>query len=129
MSEPVHCEKCGMLKENLCACSNPDCEDFNEGGHIIEGPRYEYLDAVLHELDRAQAKFPTWPTDPLHAFGVVAEEFGEVAKEVVQLTYEPHKSSPEALRKEAIQLAAMALRFCMSLDRYQHKPGEQHSQR
>lgn len=31
-------------------------------------------------------------------------------------------------RKEAIQTAAMALRFVRSLDRYQFKPGEQHKQ-
>src|SRR5690606_13287019 len=69
---------------------------------------------ILTEVERATAKFPTWPTDPLHAFAVVGEEFGEAQKEVLQLTYEPHKSSREELRKEAVQLAAMSLRFLLS---------------
>lgn len=84
--------------------------------------------AVLAEVERATSKFPIWPTDPIHAFAVVAEEFGEAQKEVLQLTYEPHKSSRESVRKEAVQLAAMAIRFLMSLDRYEYTPREQHSQ-
>ena len=83
---------------------------------------------VLDELSRALQKFPTWPTDPLHAMGVVAEEVGELAKEVLQLVYEPHKSSQEAVRAEAIQAAAMLLRFIASLDVYEYRQGEQHQQ-
>lgn len=83
---------------------------------------------ICTEVDRANAKFPTWPTDALHAVGVVAEEMGELQKEVMQLTYEPHKSTPETVRKEAVQLAAMSLRFLMSLDRYEYVPSPQHSQ-
>jgi len=83
---------------------------------------------IVAEVERATAKFPTWPTDPLHAFAVVGEEFGEAQKEVLQLTYEPHKSSREKLRKEAVQLAAMSLRFLMSFDRYEFTPGIQHLQ-
>ena len=83
---------------------------------------------ILNEVERATRKFPTWPTDPLHALAVLGEEFGELGKEVLQSTYEPHKSSPEAIRKEAMQTAAMALRFCMSLDQYQYDPGHQHAQ-
>lgn len=83
---------------------------------------------IVAEVERATRKFPTWPTDPLHAFAVVGEEFGETQKEVLQLTYEPHKSSKEAVRKEAVQLAAMSIRFLMSLDRYEYAPLAQHSQ-
>jgi len=67
-------------------------------------------------------------TDALHAVGIVAEEMGELQKEVMQLTYEPHKSTPETVRKEAVQLAAMSLRFLLSLDRYAYKARPQHSQ-
>lgn len=77
---------------------------------------------------RATNKFRTWPTDPLHALAVLQEEVGELTKEVVQLTYEPHKSTLEAVRREAVQTAAMALRFLMSLDRYTFLAGQQHSQ-
>ena len=86
------------------------------------------IDYILNEVSRATKKFPTWPTDPIHAAGVVAEEAGELHKEVMQLTYEPHKSSKESVRQEAIQLAAMSIRFLMSLDKYEYTPGKQHSQ-
>lgn len=86
------------------------------------------LDAVRKEIERATAKFPTWPTDPLHACGVVQEESGELAKAVLQAVYEPHKSTPEDVATEAFQTAAMAIRFLASMDRYDWKPGEQHEQ-
>ncbi|AWI09988.1 hypothetical protein [Ereboglobus luteus] len=85
------------------------------------------VDEIMAEVTRATQKFPTWPDDPLHALAVIGEEFGELTKEALQLTYEPHKSSPEAMRKEAIQCAAMSLRFAMSLDRYKHRRCVQHS--
>ena len=84
--------------------------------------------AVLSEVEKATAKFPTWPTDPLHALAVLGEEFGELTKEMVQLTYEPHKTDKDTVRTEAIQTAAMALRLVMSLDRYEYTPRDQHSQ-
>lgn len=89
---------------------------------------YFLYDEVFEELQRATVKFPKWPTDPIHALGVIHEELGELSKEVLQLVYEPHKSNKAEVRKEAIQTAAMALRFLMSLDQYEYTPGKQHSQ-
>jgi len=84
---------------------------------------------VQAELARAVAKFPTWPTDPLHALAVLGEEFGELTKAMLQFTYEPHKKVSRAdIREEAIQTAAMALRLAMSLPVYDYKPGPQHTQ-
>jgi len=80
------------------------------------------------ELQKAVAKFPTWPTDPIHACQVVGEEVGELYKEVLQLTYEPHKSSKDAVRKEAVQAMAMIVRFYKGLDVYEYTPGPQHKQ-
>ena len=88
----------------------------------------DILGGVYSELTRAIAKFPTWPTDPLHAIAVLGEEFGELTKDVLQMTYEPGKTNAENVRKEAIQTAAMALRFVASLDAYIYKAGEQHRQ-
>jgi hypothetical protein len=88
----------------------------------------DIISGVWSELERAVAKFPTWPTDPLHALAVLGEEFGELTKDVLQMTYEPGKTSAENVRKEAIQTAAMALRFVASLDNYIYKAGEQHRQ-
>lgn len=83
---------------------------------------------VLEEVQRATAKFPTWPTDPLHAVAVLGEEYGELVKATLQAVYEPHKSNMADVREEAIQCAAMALRFVMSLDRYELITGDQHRQ-
>lgn len=95
-----------------------------EARGVVDG----VIDAVRKEIGRATAKFPTWPTDPLHACGVVQEESGELAKAVLQAVYEPHKSTPEDVATEALQTAAMAIRFLASMDRYDWKPGEQHQQ-
>lgn len=83
---------------------------------------------VANEVARATVLFPTWPTDPMHAVGVLGEEFGELNKAVVQAIYEPHKSGPDQVRTEAIQTAAMALRFLQSLSRYRYAPSPQHDQ-
>lgn len=83
---------------------------------------------IFAELDRATTKFPTWPTDPLHALAVLSEEYGELAKEMLQFVYEPHKTNREEIHKEAVQTAAMAIRLAMSLSVYDYKPGLQHNQ-
>jgi hypothetical protein len=81
------------------------------------------------ELARATTKFPTWPTDPLHAVNVLAEEVGELHKEVLQMTYEPHLTSGDKVRKEAIQTIAMAIRWLVNYERgfYRFEPSPQHS--
>lgn len=84
--------------------------------------------AALAELNRAVQKFPTWPTDPLHAVAVLGEEFGELTKAVLQSVYEPHKVKPGDVQTEAVQVAAMALRFLRSLHSYEFTPGAQHEQ-
>ena len=84
---------------------------------------------VLAEVERATRKFPSWPTDPLHALAVLGEEFGELGKAVLQTTYECHKSNRDDVRVEAIQTAAMALRFVLSLDVYIYSRCHQHLQK
>lgn len=76
--------------------------------------------AISSEVDRAKAKWPSWPTDPLHACAILGEEYGELQKAVLQQMYEP-KKNPKGLgsvREEAIHTAAMCLRFLESLDAY-----------
>lgn len=86
------------------------------------------INEVLTELARATNKYPTWPTDPLHALAVLGEEYGELTKGMLQLSYEPHKTSAAEVRMEAIQTAAMALRLAMSLEKYEYKEAPQHTQ-
>lgn len=86
---------------------------------------------VVSELAAAKAKFPLWPTDPIHAAAIVAEESGELSAAVLQVTYEPGKATMADVAKEACQVVATGLRFIASMDRYvlsdglnQHNPEE-----
>lgn len=85
--------------------------------------------AVLREIDRARAKFPTWPTDPLHAVAVLQEEVGELQKAVLERCYKFDSVSFEEVSSEAVQVAAMALRFLDSMMEYNWSPADQHVQR
>ena len=86
------------------------------------------LAAAMAALERASNKHPCWPTDPIHAAAIIAEEVGELQREALQITYEPEKSNPDRLREEALDVAAAALRFLISLDAYQFTPSHQHQQ-
>ena len=88
----------------------------------------DILDEIGDEFRAATDKFPTWPTDPLHAVAVVGEEFGELNQATLQHVYEPDKASLDDVRTEAIQTATMAVRFLLSLDDYEFNRGEQHHQ-
>jgi NTP pyrophosphatase (non-canonical NTP hydrolase) len=88
----------------------------------------QVFEVVQQEIDKAISKFPTWPDDPLHALAVLGEEFGELTKEVLQSVYEPHKSNPGKVETEAIQTAAMAIRFLASLKEYRYSARTQHKQ-
>lgn len=94
---------------------------------MIQGISDDWAE-VFAEVARAIEKFPNWPTDPLHAVAVLGEEFGELTKATLQAVYEPHKSTMADVRTEAIQTAAMALRFIASLDRYHLCVSHQHTQ-
>jgi len=86
------------------------------------------LKAIMDEVNVAMDKYPNWPNDPLHALAVLGEEYGELTKAMLQLTYEPHKSDHAQVQAEAIQTAAMAIRLILSLNNYKYKRGKQHSQ-
>ena len=86
------------------------------------------LREIQDEVERAMRKFPRWPTDPIHAAAVIAEECGELQKAVLEAVYEPHKGSRPNIRAEAVQTAAMCLRFLASLDDYEWFNAKQHEQ-
>lgn len=114
----VDSENSGQVNELVCDISQAQQE--SKAAEIIK--------EIICEVDRATSKYPTWPTDPLHALAVLGEEYGELNKALLQLTYEPHKTSKEEVRMESIQTAAMALRLAMSLDQYTYSPCDQHAQ-
>jgi len=83
---------------------------------------------VYDEIEKAITKFPLWPTDPLHAVAIIGEELGELNRAILQVIYEPGKASVDDVRTEAIQTAAMAIRFVRSLDKYKFNQAVQHRQ-
>ena len=88
----------------------------------------QVLDQICFELGKAMGKHPQYPTDPLHALAILGEEFGELTKDTLQLVYEPHKTSLDNVKAEALQTATMAVRFLLSIDEFEFKQSQQHNQ-
>lgn len=81
---------------------------------------------VFDELRSAESKFPGFPVDALHAMAVLQEEVGELQKAILQRVYDgPEKSTEQDVRAEAVQVAAMALRFLFSMPQLRYVPCEQ----
>jgi len=70
----------------------------------------EVVKLILCELRRAREKHPKWPQDFVHASAVVAEECGELTRAALKTHYEGER--PVEMINEAIQTAAMCIRFC-----------------
>lgn len=90
---------------------------------------------VAKELTRATRLHPEWPTDPLHAVGILNEEVGELNRAILQGVYEVDWNNEraagrmlDAVREEAIQVAAMAERFIASLEEYAYAKSSAHRQ-
>lgn len=71
---------------------------------------------ILDELERSENIHPNWPTDPVHAGAILAEEAGEVVKAINNVVTK-HKEDSD-YRTEAVQCAAMCIRFLKNLERY-----------
>jgi NTP pyrophosphatase (non-canonical NTP hydrolase) len=76
-------------------------------------PLKQYIIAVIQEQNAATEKHPNWPADDIHGAAIVAEEAGELVRAALQSTYENGRTIE--MHKEAIQTAAMALRFLMNM--------------
>lgn len=77
----------------------------------------EISSSFLTELIKAEDKFPGWPQDVIHAAAIVSEERGELLKAAIDFYF--GRGTREDLRKEAIQVGAMATRFLTHLEDYQ----------
>lgn len=68
------------------------------------------LSLILAEVESARQKHPNWPAnDTLFAAAIVSEESGELMRAAVQ--HKGEGGSLDACDKEAIQTAAVAIRF------------------
>ena len=77
--------------------------------------------AIIQELEKAKAKWPAWPTDPIHAASVLSEEAGELVQACNDFCYSG--GSFEQMELEARQVGAMALRFLENIGRYRRVKG------
>jgi NTP pyrophosphatase (non-canonical NTP hydrolase) len=75
------------------------------------------ISAIRKELEYAENKHE-WPGDLVHAVAVIVEEVGELMQVVLQHRYENVYNSDEEIqeryeniKKEAVQVGAMAVRF------------------
>ena len=79
------------------------------------------LDDILKELKRAKKKHPSWPDHIVARAGIVCEEAGELIRECIQIKYEGPftaedlQERKQMIRKEAIHVAATAIRFLESI--------------
>lgn len=117
----------GVEKTNHIGDRNLALKELSDYLDTI-GTNPEVVDDVLDEVMRAIRKFPTWPSDPLHAAAVVNEEVGEWNKACLQEVYETHKNNPGDTYKEALQACAMLMRWLASYDRYVWRHAIQHDQ-
>jgi NTP pyrophosphatase (non-canonical NTP hydrolase) len=97
---------------------------FNEGskeaiGEIPfpENKNVESIDLLFKELRKAEAKFPGWPFDPIHAAAILSEEAGELTQAALDYFYGREKTKTK-MQIEAAQTGAMAIRFLIGLDQY-----------
>lgn len=110
LGETKSCLTEGRPLESRCVpCVALAAIEQLEREKILVGP----LGAISRELERATAKFPTWPARGIDAAAIVAEESGELQRAVLQATYEG--GSVEAVQAEAIETAAMAIQFLLNL--------------
>lgn len=73
------------------------------------------VDVVFAELRYAEAKFPGWPDDIVHAVAIVAEETGEAIQAALEVYYQ---NAPKVrVVEELVQTTAMGLRALFALSK------------
>lgn len=75
--------------------------------------RGEMTDMVFNELRSAESLHPNWPTNIFEALAVVQEGVGELAQACLGVKHKG--ASEDRVFEEAVQVAAMGLRFLFNL--------------
>jgi len=81
--------------------------------HDLARTRERVVEDVFAELRRAETTHPSWPTDPFVGVAVITEELGETAQAIIDARYKG--ASRDRIYDEAVQVAAMALRFLLNM--------------
>ena len=68
---------------------------------------------IVEEVNQARELFPSFPECPYRGLAVIGEEFGELQQAALQHDYEG--GDRKAIRKEAVQLGAVVIRFLTML--------------
>lgn len=76
----------------------------------------QIIEEIMAEIKRAEEKHPGWPLDPIYAAAIVSEESGELARASIEYCW--GREGEEELKKEAVQVGAMAIRFLLNLENY-----------
>ena len=71
---------------------------------------------IYEEYNTSIQQHPNWPTDPIHASAILAEESGELTQACLDYVY--RDADGKAAFDEAIQCGAMALRFLVNVGTY-----------
>ncbi|QYW03691.1 hypothetical protein pEaSNUABM14_00048 [Erwinia phage pEa_SNUABM_14] len=75
------------------------------------------VDSMIRELSYAEAQHPNWPTEPLHAGAILAEEAGECLRDCVSYDETGRDDLLASMAEEAVQTGAMAIRFLINAHR------------
>ena len=89
---------------------------YQSTSEIIRMAYSGIIEKVLDEIVRAHEKFPSWPSDIIHASAIVAEKNGKLTQATLKSLYE--QGNPFDAEKEAIQVACTALRFLNNMAQY-----------
>ncbi|EPD1595128.1 hypothetical protein ACSIMU_000997 [Yersinia enterocolitica] len=100
-----------------------NCAPFaSHSGVTICVQQWSLSAEIINEATRASKIHPKWPTDALHAVSILTEESGELMKAAIEYHY--NNGDIEAVREEAVQTGAMALRVLMNIDKYKRPSDE-----
>ena len=66
---------------------------------------------IVQEVYSATSRYPLWPSNLVMAAAIAEEESGEVVKECNTYHWKQGPTTLDDIRKEAIQAAAMWIRF------------------
>ena len=80
----------------------------------------QVIDDIFKELKKAEEKHPGWPADFFEGHAIISEEVGELAQAIIDHKYKGQGLclySLNRIREEAIQVAAMGIRFLLNFER------------